>query len=530
MAALDTVLKPWAIMGDFNTIQDLNESTGGTGRWTSDMSIFKNFLTSSGLSDIHYSGAYHTWWNNQSSNSITRKLDRILGNADWLSTQQNSDAVFLPWGMSDHCASILNLPTKDVILTKPFQFYNYWLDRPDFMQIMKDAWDTQVHGNLFYIIHCKLNIVKKKLSNLRRRDGSINSQLAAVKGQLCDVQEMILNNTLHDGIFYLEKSLNGRLWDLFNREESIAHQRSRVQWLELGDKNTAYFHKKVAANWNNRKIPRLIDSSGMVLSTTEDIKNEAVSHFQNLFTEDLVDYPGIDQLHLLIKKKITPAQAQYLTLRATDEEILKVLKSMKRNRSPGPDGFNVSSILNSTGWSLPSSNYHDMIVWRSNFNTSTPFNLQKRDDISWNGIASKSIKVTNLWHSIRHTSPPVPWFSNIWHKLGVPRYSFQHWLIMHGRVNTLSRLKLFGMVTLDTCYFCINGVENAAHLFLECPYTQMVFRLITSGRCASMHTDWSSWRQFLTQANRDIHSIIQILIFQVVTYNIGKERRSLSFK
>ncbi|KAK1360657.1 hypothetical protein POM88_045131 [Heracleum sosnowskyi] len=184
----------------------------------------------------------------------------------------------------------------------------------------------------------------------------------------------------------------------------------------------------------------------------------------------------------------------------------------------------VSSILNSTGWSLPSSNYHDMIVWRSNFNTSTPFNLQKRDDISWNGITSKSIKITNLWHSIRHTSPPVPWFSNVWHKLGVPRYSFLHWLIMHGRVNTLSRLKLFGMVTLDTCYFCINGVENAARLFLECPNTQMVFKLITSGRCTSMHTDWSSWRQFLTQANRDIHSIIQILIFQVVTYNIWKER------
>lgn len=37
LASLDTYNLPWSILGDFNTIQDLSESTGGNEHWTRDM-------------------------------------------------------------------------------------------------------------------------------------------------------------------------------------------------------------------------------------------------------------------------------------------------------------------------------------------------------------------------------------------------------------------------------------------------------------------------------------------------------------
>lgn len=68
--------------------------------------------------------------------------------------------------------------------------------------------------------------------------------------------------------------------------------------------NTAYFHKKIASNWNSSKILSLVDANGLLLADLEDIKNEAINHFQHLFTSPLHTYPGIDNLSSLISKRI----------------------------------------------------------------------------------------------------------------------------------------------------------------------------------------------------------------------------------
>lgn len=47
-----------------------------------------------------------------------------------------------------------------------------------------------------------------------------------------------------------------------------------------------------------------------------------------------------------------------------------------------PSNAKVSAILNQAGWILPSSNYHDLFVWKQNFDYSTHYNLQARDSIT----------------------------------------------------------------------------------------------------------------------------------------------------
>ncbi|KAK1383520.1 hypothetical protein POM88_021255 [Heracleum sosnowskyi] len=69
----------------------------------------------------------------------------------------------------------------------------------------------------------------------------------------------------------------------------------------------------------------------------------------------------------------------------------------------------VSSILSSIGWSLPALNYHHMVVWRDQFLLSTPFNLNKIDEIRWYGISLKALKVTNLWQAVRQVGTQITW-------------------------------------------------------------------------------------------------------------------------
>lgn len=345
LEALDTCNLPWAMLGDFNTIQDINETCGGNEHWTTDMQSFKDFLTRNGLSDVRSIGPHHTWWNKQSLNPITRKLDRIIGDPNWMLTQQNADAEFTHWGLSDHCASILHLKNRIRSCKKQFQFYNYWIEHPNFMQMVREAWSANISGNPMYILAQKLKLVKNKLVTLQKNEGPIQVQVQDARTKLCSIQEEILRNPFDKRLHEEERNHSMNLWTLLNREEKIAHQRARVQWLALGDQNTAYFHKRIASNWNKSKILSLVDANGTLLTDKEAIKQEAVHHYKNLFSAEMHNYPGIDMLSQLLSKRISTVQAHQLVVKANDQEIFDILKSMRRNRSPGPDGFNVDFFI-----------------------------------------------------------------------------------------------------------------------------------------------------------------------------------------
>ncbi|KAK1371019.1 hypothetical protein POM88_037111 [Heracleum sosnowskyi] len=90
--------------------------------------------------------------------------------------------------------------------------------------------------------------------------GPINMQIQEVRDKLCSIQADILKNPFEENMHKHEEVLEADLCILLQREENIAHQRSRVQWLELGDQNNAYFHKKIASNWNNSKMDTLLTS------------------------------------------------------------------------------------------------------------------------------------------------------------------------------------------------------------------------------------------------------------------------------
>ncbi len=51
----------------------------------------------------------YTWSNSQVDNHIQRKLDRALGNAQWMSYMLNSYVSYGTRGLSDHCSAFLHL-------------------------------------------------------------------------------------------------------------------------------------------------------------------------------------------------------------------------------------------------------------------------------------------------------------------------------------------------------------------------------------------------------------------------------------
>ncbi|KAI9174132.1 hypothetical protein LWI28_012433 [Acer negundo] len=92
----------------------IDESIGGCSRITVAMEEFVDCLQVSELDDLRFSGFLHTWCNKRGDGCISKKLDRVLVNNEWLVKFEHSEAMFLPPSISDHCPSVikLGLPAK----------------------------------------------------------------------------------------------------------------------------------------------------------------------------------------------------------------------------------------------------------------------------------------------------------------------------------------------------------------------------------------------------------------------------------
>lgn len=88
--------KAWILMGDFNEILDVEESSGFSrlGRAPSGMRDFQKMVLTCNLSDMCYQGPLHIWCNKREEGVICKKLDMVLMNNIALSKFSNGFATF----------------------------------------------------------------------------------------------------------------------------------------------------------------------------------------------------------------------------------------------------------------------------------------------------------------------------------------------------------------------------------------------------------------------------------------------------
>lgn len=143
------------------------------------------------------------------------------------------------------------------------------------------------------------------------------------------------------------------------------HQRSRINWLKLGDQNTNFFHHSTLQRRQFNKILRIQDNNGVWLETDKNITNHFSEYFSNLYSsngpqvwEEVLDF--VDTL-------VTDEMNDKLTVEVTLQEVKEAVFDLGATKAPGLDGF--SGIFYQDQWELVQSIIHASAIQHHSTNS-----------------------------------------------------------------------------------------------------------------------------------------------------------------
>ncbi|KAJ6402563.1 hypothetical protein OIU84_014626 [Salix udensis] len=279
--------KDWLLMGDFNATLRAADSVGGDSTWAGHKKDFGQCLDQAQLHSMPYKGLKFTWDNGRDKqNMILKKLDWVIGNDAITMHWPNLKASFLPRSASDHSAIVVNLKdSPKPKLPAQFKFLTLWTEQEDFLPLISTAWGMQVRGTAMFQLITKLKIVKARLQQWHRCHRSdIKGRVAQAQVQWEKAQAH-LDKNLSEEARRTEREAATFLRKLLKDEESFYKQKSRIQWLMLGDRNTAFFHRSMQHRYSRNRITNLTDGDGNVLHDQEEIGAEAVKYFKSILAK-----------------------------------------------------------------------------------------------------------------------------------------------------------------------------------------------------------------------------------------------------
>ncbi|XP_043698819.1 uncharacterized protein LOC122649647 [Telopea speciosissima] len=244
------------MVGDFNSYLSWTEKSGGKQYQHRDCNIFQQFISDCNLMDLGYQGPPYTWSNKRTGSDLIRvRLDRGFANASWI--QDFPDYAVLNKAAlgSDHSPLCIDtfgcIPKK----ARPFRFEDMWFTHPD----------------------CGKRLIEE-LSALQSQSNFSTFKEAEI-------------------IKELEKALH--------QNELFWKQKSKIDWLREGDRNSKFFHMMTMKRRHRNRILKLKYPDGQWTSSDDEVQQLLCNYFKDLYTADPINMQAISEVTQGIQPLIT---------------------------------------------------------------------------------------------------------------------------------------------------------------------------------------------------------------------------------
>ncbi|KAK3189470.1 hypothetical protein Dsin_029031 [Dipteronia sinensis] len=165
-------------------------------------------------------------------------------------------------------------------------------------------------------------------------------KLNEAKEALEECQRLLDAHPTDNTLRFQEKYIINSYTIALEAEEDFLKQKSRIQWLHAGDRNSSYFFKAINGRQNQNKILSIMGEDGSLIEGDVSVKNEVIRDFQKILGCSVPSLNRTGTLQTIIHNHISNDQADLMSRGVTNEEIRDVCFSLHPNKAPGPDGFN----------------------------------------------------------------------------------------------------------------------------------------------------------------------------------------------
>ncbi|XP_073362462.1 uncharacterized protein [Aegilops tauschii subsp. strangulata] len=299
---------PWLVAKDFNEAMWDFEHLSSTPRPRNQMVAFRECLEDCQLADLGFSGHPFTYDNKRGGRAnVQVRLDRAVADNQWHDLFPECKVSHLTSPCSNHCPIILRCVRETRVRTGRTRRYEVmWEREPALSEIVEEAWKAAGanghRGNISAALRWTL------LARSSKKVGNITKEIEKSRTRLEELTNM---NADRNEIRRESDHMN----ELLYKEEMMWLQRSRVEWLKHGDRNTKFFHRKAVWRARKNKIKGLIDTEG----------NYQTDHH-------VMSVP-------LFEEMITAEMNTKLCGQFSEKEISDALFQIGPLKAPGPDGL-----------------------------------------------------------------------------------------------------------------------------------------------------------------------------------------------
>ncbi|XP_060971357.1 uncharacterized protein LOC115703860 [Cannabis sativa] len=182
----------------------------------------------------------------------------------------------------DHCSCIIKSGISDKIGFKPFRYYNFWSDHPEFKDIVLTNWRKPIKAQGMHATYLKMMRLKHCLRKFNHDlIGDIVKKYQEAKS---DFLEARLQAQAHSEPVFLdiEKVATANFLVQEKMYFSFLRQRSKVTWIHKGDENSSFFHACLKKKRLENNITSFTNEHGEIVENYQEVVNHFISHFYGI--------------------------------------------------------------------------------------------------------------------------------------------------------------------------------------------------------------------------------------------------------
>lgn len=334
---------PWCLIGDFNEVLSQEDKKGGR-RFEGNNGL-NLVMSQCKLMQLPFSGPRYTWTNGRAGASqILEHIDYTFVNEEWSRKFPQALLTHMTRTSSYHHPLMLQLKPAHTQKSGnwTFKFQSCWLEHVDFKDFLKNTWQDKGAPLHSLLSECADRLAwwsKEIFGSISRRKKRCLARIDGIQRARYARPSIFL--------FQLEQQLLQELHNILNQEEKYWHQKSKLNWLTQGERNTRYFHVTATSRKRRNTVCALKNESGEWVEDPAALQTLVTEFYKKLYTGE----PGAcDTEYTYHLPKLSQAKVDILNRPVTEVEIVHAVNQMGANKSPGPDGF--SPIFFQQNWDI----------------------------------------------------------------------------------------------------------------------------------------------------------------------------------